>query len=306
MSFYGFLAGRGPSGFGANSTAEEVTAGLDLSGKTILITGAAAGLGRESARVLAARGAHIIATARTQERAAEALGKIGAEGTAIACDLSEPASVRNCVKAVKELGRPLDVILCNAGIMALPKFVAKYGYEMQFFTNHIGHYILVTGLLDDLADDGRVVMLSSRAHMQAPKEGIDFISLTERSRYGRFRAYGQSKLANMLFAKALARRFDGTRRRAFAVHPGVIKTGLWNHMPGVVNASYHAIAWMLFKNVPQGAATQCYVATSPNVTHLSGLYFADCNVATPSRNGQNAELAAKLWEESAAIAAKLT
>ena len=173
MSLVSLIRGRrGASGFGYASTAEEVTAGLDLTGRTILVTGSNSGLGEESVRVLAARGARIIATARTREKAAEAMKKLGVDAIPVACELSEPASVRACVAEVKALGLPLDVLLCNAGVMALPKRELIHGHEAQFFTNHIGHFLLVTGLLDSLSPDARVVMLSSAAHFMAPSGGI--------------------------------------------------------------------------------------------------------------------------------------
>ena len=128
--------------------------------------------------------------------------------TPVACELAEPASVRAAVAKIKSLKVPIDGIICNAGIMALPTLNQAYGYELQFFTNHIGHFILVTGLIDSLAASGRVTMLSSRAHEAAPKGGIEFDNLSGEKGYSAWRAYGQSKLANLLFAKELARRFS--------------------------------------------------------------------------------------------------
>jgi WW domain-containing oxidoreductase len=138
----------------------------------ILLTGCNSGIGKEALRVLTKRGAHVIAAARTVEKAQAACDDVGGETTPVACELSEPASVQACARQVIELGRPLDAIICNAGIMALPKLNQKHGYELQFFTNHIGHFILVTSLLDTLTDNGRVVMVSSGAHNGAPPEGI--------------------------------------------------------------------------------------------------------------------------------------
>ena len=226
MSLVSLLKGKGENGFGYGSTAEEVTAGRDLSGKTVLLTGCNAGLGLETLRVLAVRGAHVIATARTADKASAAIEEAGAAGkaTPLACELSEPSSVRACVASVRALDRPLTAIICNAGIMALPRLKQKHGYELQFLTNHIGHFILVTGLLDRLADDGRVVMLSSEAHRSAPATGIELDNLSGAAGYRGWTAYGQSKLANLLFAAELGRRFAGSERTAYSVHPGVIKT----------------------------------------------------------------------------------
>ncbi|RAL20120.1 short-chain dehydrogenase/reductase SDR [Lujinxingia litoralis] len=302
MSLLSAIKGRGPSGYGYGSTAEEVCAGVDLSGKTVLITGCNSGIGKESFRVLAARGAHVIAAARTVEKAqatAEELGFAG-QASAVACELSEPASVFECVTQVKGLGRSIDVLMLNAGIMALPTLTLKCGYELQFFTNHIGHFILATGLLDTLSEDARVVVLSSAGHQMTPRGGIDFENLDGSKGYDAWKFYGQSKLANLLFARELARKFEGTKRTANAVHPGVINTNLTRHMHPFLTRVFGLFESITLKSVAQGAATQCYVAVHPDVTQ-SGKYFADCDVAGTSRYGQDMELAARLWDESERI-----
>ncbi len=216
MSLLATLKGKGPSGFGYGSTAEEATRGLDLSGRAYLVTGANSGLGLETVRVLSLRGARVFAAARTAEKARAACAAFGAKIQPVACELSDPASVRACVAAVKADGAPLDAIILNAGIMGLPKLRQAHGYELQFFTNHIGHFILATGLLSQLAEKGRVVALSSTAHQFAPKGGIEFDNLSGERGYSAWRAYGQSKLANLLFAKELARRLAGTGKTANA------------------------------------------------------------------------------------------
>ena len=304
MSLAALVMGRGPSGFGFGSTAEEVTRDLDLSGKTVLVTGCNSGLGLETARVVARRGAAIVALARTEESAATSLAAVSANGTPVACDLSEPASVRAAVEAVRS-GPPLDAIVCNAGIMALPERHVKHGLELQFLTNHLGHFMLVTGLLDRLADDGRVVVLSSSAHRGAPRGGIRFDNLDASRGYHGWAAYGQSKLANILFARSLAKRFAGSRRTANAVHPGMIKTNLGRHMGVAIQIGYVVGAPLVLKTIPQGAATQCYVATHPRVATVSGEYFADCNVARPSRLAQDDALAERLWSKSEELARRL-
>lgn len=295
MSLVSLLKGRrGASGFGYASTAEEVTEGLDLRGKNILVTGVNSGLGEESARVLASRGARILGTARTSEKAAEACRSL--EGAVpLACELSEPASVRACVEEVRGLGLSLDVLLCNAGVMALPERTLHHGQELQFLTNHIGHFMLVTGLLGSLSERGRVVMLSSGAHAWAPPGGIQFDDPTFEHGYTPNKAYGQSKLANLLFTRALARRLEGTRRTANAVHPGVIATNLARHMSSVARALMPVASAIALKNVHEGAATQCYVAVHPAVEGVSGEYFADCNLARSSRASRDEALGERLW-----------
>jgi WW domain-containing oxidoreductase len=305
MSLYASLAGKGPSGFGYGSTAEDVTAGLDLRGRRYLVTGANSGIGAETVRVLALRGATVLCGARTEARAAEACARLGAAAVPVACELSEPDSVRACVAAVRASGAPLDGIVCNAGIMALPKLVQKHGYELQFFTNHIGHFLLVTGLLDQLGPAGRVVMLSSAAHKNAPGAGIELDNLSGERGYAPWRAYGQSKLANLLFARSLARRLGGTGRTANAVHPGVIATNLTRHMNPLMQGVWAASAPLFLKSVPQGAATQVWAAVHPDAAALRGEYLADCNVARASARGRDDVLAERLWEASERIVAEL-
>jgi NAD(P)-dependent dehydrogenase (short-subunit alcohol dehydrogenase family) len=307
MSLLALIKGtRGDTGYGFASTAADVCAALDLSGATILITGVNSGLGLESARVLGGRGAHILGLARSREKASAALGQLGIQGTPIACELSEPASVRAAVDEVKNLGRPIDVLLANAGIMALPKLQQAHGYELQFFTNHIGHFILTTGLLDCLTDRGRVVVLSSAGHNFAPREGIQFDNLSGTKGYSGWRAYGQSKLANVLFVRALAKRLAGSGRTANAVHPGGIETNLGRHMDSpLMRIIGGSLGWIGMKTLGQGAATQCYVAAHPGAAGITGEYWADCNVARTSVHGRDDALAERLWQVSEEIAARL-
>lgn len=305
MSLIELFKSKGPSGFGYGSTAEQVTEGLSLAGKTFLVTGCNSGLGQEAMRVLALRGAQVIGTARTVEKAKAACDGAQGKTVPLACELSDPASVRACVAEVKARGLKLDGLIANAGIMALPKLEKGHGYELQFFTNHIGHFMLVTGLLEQLNDGARVVMLSSAAHTMAPKEGIQFDNLDGAKSYSDWTAYGQSKLANLLFAKELARRFKGTKKTANAVHPGVINTNLGRHMNPVMSAVFGLTGPLFLKSVPQGAATEVYVATHPSLADVSGQYFADCNVAKSRADADDAELAKKLWEVSEKIVAAL-
>jgi WW domain-containing oxidoreductase len=300
MSLVSLFKGNGPSGFGYGSTAEVVTQGVALKGKHFLVTGSTAGLGLETVRVLAQRGAKVYATGRTKEKAAAACDRVPGVIVPLACELSDPASVRACVAFIQAEGVKLDGIIANAGIMAPPQLEQAHGYELQFFTNHIGHFLLVTSLLEELSDAGRVVVLSSAAHKGAPKVGIDFDNLSGQKSYAPWAAYGQSKLANLLFAKELAKRLQGTGKTANSVHPGVIKTQLTRDMPAI-KVAFSIAAPLVLKSIPEGAATQCYVATRPDLAGVSGEYFADCNIAKPSALGRDAALATRLWQESERI-----
>jgi len=305
MSLYEHFTSKGPSGFGYGSTAEQVTDGLSLDGQTMLVTGCNSGLGQETMRVLALRGAQVIGTARSVEKAEEACAKVAGKTIPLACELSDLASIGGCVEAVKSKGLKLDAIVCNAGIMALPKLEKVCGYEKQFFTNHIGHFVLVTGLLEQLTDTGRVVMLSSAAHKGAPRGAIEFDNLDGAKGYRDFRNYGQSKIANLLFAKELSRRFTGTKKTANAVHPGVIATNLARNMNPVVTFVLKVAEPVGLKSIPQGAATQVYVATNPALAGVTGEYFADCNVAKARSDALDPAIAKKLWDESERIVAEL-
>jgi NAD(P)-dependent dehydrogenase (short-subunit alcohol dehydrogenase family) len=300
MSLVSRLKRPGPSGFGYASTAEDVTRDLDLRSKTILVTGCSAGLGRETLQVLGRRGARMIGTARNAATAQAACSELGG-ALAVACDLAEPSSVRACVERVRREAAPLDAIICNAGIMALPERRQAYGYELQFFTNHIGHFLLVTGLLPHLAENGRVVVVSSGAHRRAPAVGIEFDNLAADAGYSPWRAYAQSKLANLLFASELARRLPRPGQSANALHPGVIATNLGRHLPLWSRTGLRILTPLALKNVAQGAATQCYVATHPGM-HANGEYFSDCNIARPSKLARDQKLAERLWKVSEQIA----
>ena len=198
----------GPAGtyprstFGENSTAEEVTDGLDLSGKNVVVTGCNSGLGFETMRVLTMRGAHVIGTARNAEKAERACSSIDGATTPVVLELSNFDSVRAGAQAINDMQLPIDMLICNAGVMALPTLELNYGLERQFVVNHLGHFIFVNELVDQVkqADHGRIVMLSSCAHFLAPKAGIDFDNLDGSKSYTPWTAYGRSKLANGLFA----------------------------------------------------------------------------------------------------------
>jgi WW domain-containing oxidoreductase len=292
-------------GFTRRSTAEDVLHGLDLEGKTAVITGINSGLGYESMRVLVKHGAHVIGLARTIEKAREACDSVFGETTPLACELSDFASVRACGEAIKALGLPVDIVMTNAGIMAPVQLSTAHGVEMQFATNHLGHSILVHHLLPQVqaATAGRIVILSSSAHMMTVSGGIDFDNLDASHRYSPTRFYGQSKLANLLYARGLAHRLEGTGVTVNALHPGVIKTNLGRD-GGVLMNVVGILGRPFMKSVGQGAATQCYVATHPELTGVSGKYFADCKSTRSSSWGRNESLQEELWTATERLTAE--
>jgi NAD(P)-dependent dehydrogenase (short-subunit alcohol dehydrogenase family) len=287
--------------FDEKSTGEEVTKGLDLSGKTILITGVNSGLGYETMRVLAMRGAHIIGFARNMEKAQEACARIGGKTTPVACELTDFKSVVAAAETVKALNKPIDVLICNAGIMELPKLEQVYGMEKQFVVNYLGHFILVNRLLDRVkaAAQGRIVVVSSGRYKSAPPEGIQFDNLSGEKGYDPLAAYGQSKLAIALFAQELARRLEGTTVTSNSVLPGVIMTNLGRYLPYWKILVSKLMGWTFMRSVEQGVATTCYVATNPALAKVSGQMFLNCKPITPegSHMGDTA-LATKLWNVS--------
>lgn len=287
--------------FGRDSTAEEVAAGIDLTGKTAVVTGANSGLGYETMRVLAMHGAHVIGTGRTLEKAETACASIDGETTPVVLELTDLDSCAAGAQQIIGMGMPIDMLILNAGIMALPELQQVNGIERHFFVNHVGHFAFGTPLVGQVtaAEQGRVVVLSSLGHLWAPDSGIEFDNLGgEVGEYDANKMYGQSKLANGLYAFELARRLQGTNATANAVHPGIINTNLGRHMSSGAKIVSNLFGWIFMKSVEAGAATQTYVATNPLVADVSGYYFADCNPVVPDPKMEDAALAARLWEVS--------
>ncbi len=292
--------------FTKEATGELVTEGIDLKDKTVLITGANSGLGFETMRVLCMRGAHVIAVARTMQKAKDACAKVKGKTTPAFCELSDFASVVECADMVKAMNVPLDVLFCNAGIMELPELQKVNGIEKQFVVNYLGHYILTNQLIDlvNEAAQGRVVMMSSGRYKNAPEEGIQFDNLSGDAGYDPLTAYGQSKLADALFAQELSRRLGGTNTTANSVLPGIIYTNLGRHYPKWKLLLSDVIGWTFMRSVEEGVATGCYVATNPKLAKVSGHMFSNCNPITPDGpHMSDRALAAKLWNASVELTA---
>ncbi|OIT31303.1 PREDICTED: short-chain dehydrogenase TIC 32, chloroplastic-like [Nicotiana attenuata] len=301
----------GPSGFGSASTAEQVTHGIDASSLTAIVTGGASGIGLETARVLALRKAHIIIAARNMEAANEAKQTILKENKSarveiLKLDLSSMKSIKAFADNFLALNLPLNILINNAGIMFCPFQLSKDGIEMQFATNHLGHFYLTNLLLDKMKEttkatgiEGRIVNLSSVAHICPYWEGIQFHNINDKNSYQDKLAYGQSKLANILHANELSRRLqeEGVNITVNSVHPGLIMTNLMRHS-ALLMRILRVFTCFLWKNVPQGAATTCYVALHPSLKGVTGKYFVDCNEFKPSKLAQDEVLARNLWDFS--------
>ncbi len=278
--------------FGATSTTDDVLEGVDLSGKRILVTGASAGLGVETARALAAHGARVVGAVRDLEkahRATEAVRAQAANGGGldlIELDLANLASVRSCADALLTADDAFDLIVCNAGVMAAPFGLTADGFETQFGTNHLGHFVLVNRLAPLLEPGARVVALSSSGH-RFSDVNLDDPNF-EHTEYTPFGAYGRSKTANALFAVEFDRRQRSRGVRAAAVHPGGIQTELARHMtPESIqqlidtidsNRAPGAPAFE-WKNIPQGAATSVWAGVVAAADEVGGRYCEDCHVA---------------------------
>lgn len=290
----------GKSRFGKRSTAEDVTAGMDLTGKTALVTGCNSGLGLETMRVLALRGAHVIGAARTLEKAEKACAGVEGRTTPLVLELTDLPGIVSAAEQVADMDIPVDMLILNAGIMQLPELQLSNGVERQFAVNHLGHFLLTHHLLDQVvaAGAGRVVVVSSGAHRWA-RDGVRFDNLDGSKGYDPREAYGVSKTANGLFSRELARRLAETSATSNSLHPGVIPTNLSRHLP---NRTYD-MSNPMFKTIPQGTATQCYVATSPDLAGVTGYYFDDCNPAVPNQHMQDDVAAAQLWAVSEELVA---
>lgn len=293
------------SPFDAKSTAEEVTQGIDLHGKLALVTGCTSGIGFETMRVLAMRGAYVVGTSRSLERATEACKRVNGTTSPLQLDLADLDSVVACANSVRSINLALDMLVCNAGYLGAsgrPEFVN--GIEKHFAVNHLGHFVLVNRLLGRsyLSKQGRVVVVSSRAaYTSAPESGIEFGNLDASKGYDDRRAYGQSKLANALFALELGKLLRGTRITANSLHPGVINTGIDRHMSRFKQRGFAVLSALGYgKTIPQGAATSCFVATSPLLGATSGKYFEDCNAVTivGDSHMQDEAMAQLLWSVS--------
>ena len=279
--------------FGATSTTDEVLSGVKLHGKRILVTGVSAGIGVETARSLAAHGAHVVGAARDLAKAEAATAQVrkdaaqnGGSFAVIELDLGNLKSVRACADRLVTEGKPLDLVIANAGVMATPFEHTADGFERQFGTNHLGHFVLVNRIARLMRAGSRLVNLSSAGHRFSNVDLDD--PNFERSPYEPFVSYGRSKTANILFAVAFDERHRGRGIRAAAVHPGIIQTELTRymdpaHLQGLreqIDNQLKAEAQgpLVWKTVPQGAATSVWAGVVAPAEEVGGKYCENCHV----------------------------
>lgn len=281
--------------FGATSTTDDVLSGVNLKGKRILVTGVSAGLGVETARSLAAHGAQVVGTARDLTKAKTATAQVQKDAAAnggsfelVELDLANLKSVRACADQLLAKREPFDVVIANAGVMATPFGHTADGFETQFGTNHLGHFVLVNRIASLIRTGGRLINVSSAGHRRSNVDLED--PNFERMPYEPFVAYGRSKTANILFAVAFDRRHRGRGVRAAAVHPGIIETELIRHMsPSWLQTRVDEINQQLatagkppihWKSTPQGAATSVWAAVVAPADEIGGRYCEDCHVGS--------------------------
>lgn len=305
------------SDFGWASTTDEVLAGKDLSGRTVFVTGANSGLGQETTRAMASKGAHVIMAGRDQAKLDEAVAAIRsqhpkAQLDTITVDLTSLENIRAATSRARQRFSKIDLLINNAGVMATPFLHTADGFEMQFGTNHLGHFALTAELMP-LIERGhlkRIVNLSSRGHFMGQ---IDFDDPHfARRPYDPWSSYGQSKTANVLFSVGLEQRFAVLGIHAYAVHPGGIETNLGRHMTpemraGLMKRVTSSDGGFQWKTIPQGAATSCWAATADELEGRGGLYCEDCHVAEIDDESQkegvrsyalNPSFAERLWKLS--------
>jgi len=295
--------------FGFATTVDEVIAGVDLSGKTAVVTGASSGLGLQTVATLASAGAEVVAAVRDPDSFRSGthwvqLGELTTRIDAIPLDLARLDSVRAAGQAIASKFPKVDILINNAGVMFTPPNTTADGFELQFGVNHVAHYLLTTLLLPQLraaaaaSGDARVVTLTSEAHR---RWGIDLDDINfERRGYDTFLAYGQAKSANILMTIELHRRFGANGITALAVHPGTCATNLGRYMDRATAKKLFAMSTDTFapenmKSVAQAAATTVWAATEPSLAGRGGAYLADCQIAEANAAATDPATAQRLW-----------
>ncbi|KAL4238823.1 Retinol dehydrogenase 13 [Mactra antiquata] len=279
-----------------------------LDNKTVLITGGNTGIGKETAIDLAKRGAKVLIACRNKQKAETAAEEIkeasGSTNIVVyILDLASLKSVRECADQINNNESQLDILINNAGVMACPYMKTEDGFEMQFGTNHLGHFLFTNLLLDKIkkSSPSRIINVSSRAHIDM-SGSINFDDINSEKSYNRFTAYGQSKLANVLFTRELNKRLQGTNVTVYSLHPGVVDTELCRHFENVSFLPFRYLFKLIYslskytlKTSKEGAQTSLYCAVDTEVVKYSGKYFSDCAVKEESLQAKDDDVASRLW-----------
>jgi WW domain-containing oxidoreductase len=288
--------------FGARSTADQVLAGIDLTGKRYVVTGCNSGLGFETMNALAANGAEVFGLARTLLSATLACSAAGPSCVPVVCDLEDLDSVAAAAARIRRLTPSLDAIIANAGIANLGALQVRHGVERQFLINHIAHFALINALVDRLRDgSGRVVVSSRSVETRVPTPGFIFGNLDGRHLYDSAAFYAQSKWANAVYAKELARRLGGRGICVNSLDPGATRGTKLHRSASPAQRWLLALRRLFWKSPAQGAATQSLLAASPLVNGISGEFWSDCKMSKGADWLGDPQLAARLWESSQAI-----
>ncbi|XP_042457788.1 short-chain dehydrogenase TIC 32, chloroplastic-like [Zingiber officinale] len=313
MGFLEWLWGIGSSAFGS-STAEQVTQGIDASHLTAIVTEASSGIGRETARVLALRGAKVIIPSRTLDSGLKVQQRLLEENPnaklhVMEMDLSSLDSVDSFARSFTSSHEHLNILINNAGIFGCPFQLSKDGIELQFATNHLGHFLLTKLLLNKMKAtakqtgiQGRIINVASNTHHRSDASFFDVDTINDKSKYNRLVAYGHSKLANILHANALSKylKEEGSNLTANSLHPGIVPTNIvrYINLNTTLLKILAFVAQPILKSIPEGASTICYLALHPKVKGVTGKYFINCKEAIPSKQARDEDLAIKLWEFS--------
>lgn len=273
-----------------------------IDGKVVIITGANTGIGKETAIYLACRGGKIYIACRDQRKSQDALSDIkkaskSSEAFALELDLASLESVREFSKEFHQREDKLHILVNNAGVMACPRSLTKDGFETQMGVNHLGHFLLTNLLIDRLqcSSPSRIIVVSSSGHQLSDLNKDDFMN--EKS-YNKVAVYAQSKLANILFAKELAKRLRGSGVTVNSCHPGIVQTDLGRHMQSWLRPVYRKVLAPFYKTIHEGAQTQIRLAVDPDLAKVTGKYFSDCEEVEPSKSARDDDLAKWLWSKS--------
>jgi NAD(P)-dependent dehydrogenase (short-subunit alcohol dehydrogenase family) len=300
------IPGLPVANFSDSATAADVTEGIDLSGKIAVVTGCNSGLGLETMRVLAMRGAHVLGTGRTLEKAQAACESIDGQATPVVLELSDLQSCVDAAITIREMTDKVDILVANAGLISGDELKVINGMEQTLAINHLGHFVFINRILDQViaSPQGRIVMVGSGAsYSSVPEMGIDMNNLDGSKGYKSMEFYGQSKLANSLFALKLADELKDTSVTVNSIGPGFVKTNIGRNTDGLMGFAINTMGKFVAKTTEEGAAVICYVATNPELDQVSGYFIQDLKpLRVEGGYHYDMELANQLWVVSESLA----